>query len=153
MEALAKSKCFRRGYDFTGDRRMIIGLIILLTTTSFSNRQVQTGALSVHRKQNLKFDCADSRQSGKQYTHYRKKEIAIRNKKPLLMASLSGIACGFIIRNSAKPACLGVDLYGGRWIAESIRRAVCRLPAKSRTTYSIRLLIHADNSQTRRTIS
>jgi hypothetical protein len=58
MEALAKSKCFRRGHDFTGDWRMIIGLIILLTTTSFSNRQVQTGALSVHRKQNLKFDCA-----------------------------------------------------------------------------------------------
>jgi hypothetical protein len=54
MEALAKSKCFRRGYDFTVGWGRTTSLIILITATSILNRQAQTDALSVRRKQNLK---------------------------------------------------------------------------------------------------
>jgi hypothetical protein len=63
MEAFAKFKCFRRGHDFTVDWGRIISLIILITATSFPNPQAQTGALSAHSKQNLQFDCEDSRHS------------------------------------------------------------------------------------------
>lgn len=57
MKAFAKFKCFRRGHDFTGYLGSIINLIILITATSFPNRQVQTDSLSARSKQNLKFDC------------------------------------------------------------------------------------------------
>jgi hypothetical protein len=66
MEAIAKSKCFRRGHDFSGDWGRIISLLILITAISFSHRQAQTAALSARSKQNLKFDCEDSRRGRKQ---------------------------------------------------------------------------------------
>jgi hypothetical protein len=38
-------------------------LIILITAVSFPRRQAQTAALSARSKENLKFDCEDSRHS------------------------------------------------------------------------------------------
>ncbi len=104
MEAFAKFKCFRRGHDFTGDWGMIIRLIILITATSFSNRQVQTAALSARRKQNLKFDCADSRHSRKQNNQYRKKEIAMESWKNAAL-----IIIGFVL--IAVSGIMGLALY------------------------------------------
>jgi hypothetical protein len=63
MKAFAKFKCFRHGYDFTGDWNRIIDLIILIIVISFSKRLAQTVSPSARCKQNLQFDCEDSRPS------------------------------------------------------------------------------------------